>query len=175
MIGIYSITNTKNGRIYIGASEDIDRRWNEHRTYLRRGKHSNPQLQQDWNQQQEKDFDFAVIHTCQAEELTTLELQTIITMQRVCDVYNKYESNPEAADEARAQMSQEDWRSGAPAQEVAQLLKISARTIRRMIERGSVNAYKIDSTAKSVYRIPRAEVERLLAERENTRNQPGRK
>jgi excisionase family DNA binding protein len=60
-------------------------------------------------------------------------------------------------------------------QEAADRLQVSVRTIRNMIERGSINAHKVDPTAKSVYRIPAAEIDRILAERENTRNQPGRK
>ncbi len=31
MIGIYKITNKINGKCYIGQSNDIERRWKEHR------------------------------------------------------------------------------------------------------------------------------------------------
>ena len=30
MVGIYKITNTKNNKVYIGKSTDIERRWKEH-------------------------------------------------------------------------------------------------------------------------------------------------
>ena len=53
-------------------------------------------------------------------------------------------------------------------EEAAEALQVSARTIRRMIERGSIEAIKLDPTAKSVYRIPREAVERLLQERNTT-------
>jgi excisionase family DNA binding protein len=53
-------------------------------------------------------------------------------------------------------------------EEAAEALQVSARTIRRMIERGSIEAQKLDPTAKSVYRIPMAEVQRILRERKNT-------
>ena len=52
--------------------------------------------------------------------------------------------------------------------EAAQKLQVSERTIRRMIIRGSISAHKLDPTAKSVYRIPQSEVDRLLQERTTT-------
>jgi excisionase family DNA binding protein len=59
--------------------------------------------------------------------------------------------------------------------EAAEMLKVSKRTILNMIERGSLHAQKIDPAAKSVYRIPHSEVERILRERENPRSQPAGK
>jgi len=59
--------------------------------------------------------------------------------------------------------------------EAAEKLKVSVRTIRNMIRRGSLNAQKLDPTAKSVYRIPRTEIDRILRERKNKGDQPGRK
>lgn len=52
--------------------------------------------------------------------------------------------------------------------EAAERLKVSERTIRRMIERGTIAAHKLDPSAKSVYRIPQAEVERIQQEREKS-------
>ena len=31
MVGIYKITNKLNGKVYIGQSNDIERRWAEHK------------------------------------------------------------------------------------------------------------------------------------------------
>ena len=49
--------------------------------------------------------------------------------------------------------------------EAAAKLKVSERTIRRMIQRGSIEAHKLDPTSKSVYRIPAEAIERLLRAR----------
>lgn len=46
--GIYRITNTVNGKIYVGLSVNIHQRWREHRKMLARGTHSNPHLQSSW-------------------------------------------------------------------------------------------------------------------------------
>jgi group I intron endonuclease len=39
--GVYSITNKNNGKIYIGASIDIEHRWREHVRMLKKGDHCN--------------------------------------------------------------------------------------------------------------------------------------
>jgi excisionase family DNA binding protein len=50
-------------------------------------------------------------------------------------------------------------------EEAAELLQVNPRTVRRMIKRGSLEAKKMDPNAKSVYRIPRAAIEKILAAR----------
>lgn len=48
--GVYKITNTINGKFYIGSSEDVDNRWEvEHKGNLRRNEHCNSKLQNSWN------------------------------------------------------------------------------------------------------------------------------
>ena len=56
--------------------------------------------------------------------------------------------------------------------EAAEMLKVSKRTVINMIQRGSINAQKLDPAAKSVYRIPHSEIERILRERANPQGQP---
>lgn len=46
--GVYSITNTQNGKHYIGSSVNIEARWSAHRSKLRKGTHYNSRLSQDW-------------------------------------------------------------------------------------------------------------------------------
>jgi excisionase family DNA binding protein len=59
--------------------------------------------------------------------------------------------------------------------QAAEKLNVSERTIRNMIERGSISAHKLDPQSKSVYRIPLAEIHRILSQRTNKGNQPARK
>jgi len=56
--------------------------------------------------------------------------------------------------------------------QAAEMLKVSKRTVINMIERGSIHAHKLDPQAKSVYRIPHTEIERILRERKDPRDQP---
>jgi excisionase family DNA binding protein len=53
--------------------------------------------------------------------------------------------------------------------EAAELLGVTERTIRNMIERGSLNAYKMDPTSKSVYKIPAEQIQQILRAREAAR------
>jgi len=61
MQGIYQIRNTANGKIYIGSSVDIERRWMEHEIRLNKNSHPNPHLQSSWNKYGEENFVFEVI------------------------------------------------------------------------------------------------------------------
>lgn len=59
--GIYRITNSINGKVYIGSSVDIPRRWNRHKNQLRNGCHHSKALQRAWNKYGEENFIFEMI------------------------------------------------------------------------------------------------------------------
>lgn len=72
MIGIYKITNTENGKIYIGQSRDIGHRKICHEYDLRNNRHRNIHLQRAYNLNPNV-FTFEVICTCAEEDLNALE------------------------------------------------------------------------------------------------------
>lgn len=47
--GIYSITHIETGRVYIGSSKHLTKRWKEHVYLLERNKHFNIKLQSAWS------------------------------------------------------------------------------------------------------------------------------
>lgn len=60
--GIYTITNKVTGKLYIGESLDIYRRWHdEHIPQLRKNRHYNKELQNDFNKYGEENFSFEVL------------------------------------------------------------------------------------------------------------------
>ena len=59
--GVYKITNTINGKIYVGESTGYPTRFNKHKNRLKRGVHENPGLQTDYDQHSLDVFDFQVI------------------------------------------------------------------------------------------------------------------
>ena len=69
LCGIYCIENVINNKKYIGLSQDINRRWLEHRSELNRGVHVNQYLQHSWNVYGENAFKFYIIELCEPESL----------------------------------------------------------------------------------------------------------
>lgn len=64
VIGIYAILNMVNGKIYIGSSLSIGKRWYVHKKY--RG---NCRIQDDWKLYGDSAFEFRVLEECQPSEL----------------------------------------------------------------------------------------------------------
>lgn len=60
-MGVYKITNTKNGKCYIGSALDIKRRWKKHQKDLKNGTHHSLSLQRAWNKYGEASFVFDVM------------------------------------------------------------------------------------------------------------------
>ena len=74
MIGIYKITNKINGKVYIGQSIDIKRRWKDHRTHYKNGKYP---LYFAMIKYGIENFSFEVIEECEKEKLNDREIYWI--------------------------------------------------------------------------------------------------
>ncbi|HHR0834054.1 GIY-YIG nuclease family protein [Klebsiella aerogenes] len=59
--GVYQITNTITGEVYIGSTVNISGRWASHRYKLRKGTHGNRNLQGSWNKYGKGFFEFSVL------------------------------------------------------------------------------------------------------------------
>ncbi len=59
--GVYKIENLVNGKLYIGSSLTLRRRWLDHLRQLRAGRHNNPRLQAAYAKYGEKSFRFKVL------------------------------------------------------------------------------------------------------------------
>lgn len=85
--GIYRITNTINGKIYIGSSVNITERWYRHKRLLRKDAHHNKHLQNAWNKYGESEFTFTIIENCEVDNLTVREqyfLNTLKPQYNIC-------------------------------------------------------------------------------------------
>ena len=82
MTGIYCIKNKTNGKVYIGSSNNIERRFRRHRTELNTKRHSNKHLERAYQKDGEENFDFIILEICLEEELISKEIYYI----------NKYEA-----------------------------------------------------------------------------------
>lgn len=71
--GIYYIRNSRNGRLYVGSSANVQERWKNHRRLLARGVHHAPILQKAWNKYGPGAFEFVLVEECQKAELIARE------------------------------------------------------------------------------------------------------
>ena len=67
--GIYCIKNTVNNKVYIGQSNNIEKRFYEHKRTLVNNNHRNIYLQRAWNKYGKDNFMFNIV-----EKYTELEL-----------------------------------------------------------------------------------------------------
>lgn len=72
LAGIYKITNTITGKVYVGQSQNVYERKCEHFVALRHNKHENKLMQHDWNINN-RGFRFDVIELCPINELNARE------------------------------------------------------------------------------------------------------
>ena len=90
--GIYMIKNKINGKVYIGQSVDIKKRWSSHIRNLESGTHDNFTLQCDYNKCKLEGFQFEVLKELinpTQEELLVLETQYINKFNSTIHGYNK--------------------------------------------------------------------------------------
>jgi len=67
-MGVFQIRNTKNQKIFIGSSTDVDAIWNRIRTELKFGSYPNPELLKDWNLYGDDSFVFEILSEIKPKE-----------------------------------------------------------------------------------------------------------
>lgn len=73
IVGVYIILNCLHGDIYVGSSNNVARRVNNHRTLLQTNKHSIKKLQDSYNRTDKSFFDLSIIFTSDREEAFDVE------------------------------------------------------------------------------------------------------
>lgn len=94
--GIYAI-KTPAGSTYVGSSICIERRFNEHKSQLRRGKHHSSRLQSAFDKYGDK-LIFAIVAQCEESQLIENEklfVQSMCAKLNVATEINNVWSNPE--------------------------------------------------------------------------------
>ncbi len=89
MQGIYKITNTNSGKVYIGSSINIEQRHKDHLYLLKSNKHHSKDLQQSYNRTKNKDiFKLEVIEEVKDESELKVREQYYINLYD--SYYNGY-------------------------------------------------------------------------------------
>jgi group I intron endonuclease len=98
-IGIYKITNTVNGKFYIGSSKlSIERRMIIHKSLLKSNKHGNKHLQSAWNEYGEHNFKFEIYEVMSDKDLVLQREEILINETRSYEKdigYNKLRKTAE--------------------------------------------------------------------------------
>lgn len=81
--GIYQILNTLNNKYYIGSAVNVQKRWNLHLMFLRKGRHHSRYLQRAFNKSGEVAFSITIIERVEASRsiLLSREQFYLDTMQ----------------------------------------------------------------------------------------------
>lgn len=72
--GVYIIRCLTNGKIYIGSSVHVHKRWSTHRRALHKNRHFNKSIQNAWNKYGENAFTFEILECCE-RDITLLREQ----------------------------------------------------------------------------------------------------
>ena len=87
-IGIYKITCLANSKVYIGGSVNLKNRIRQHKRRLRKNKHCNSSLQNDYNKFGLTNFTYEILKYCFRVELPFKEMYYIVKYNTFNEGYN---------------------------------------------------------------------------------------
>lgn len=68
VMGVLQIRNTTSNKIFIDSSVDVNAKWNRHRMQLNFGNHPNAELQKDWRELGETNFEYEILGEIENKE-----------------------------------------------------------------------------------------------------------
>lgn len=87
--GIYTITNLKTEKIYVGESFDIESRWTQHKNDLLNNSHINKLLQNDFNIYGKKYFKFEIIQKYSTDKPLITQAHLILLESAWIELYKE--------------------------------------------------------------------------------------
>lgn len=71
--GIYVIRNTPTGKVLVGSSRNVFKRFRYHQQTARRGTHKNPYFQHAWDKHGAESFTYTLVVSCELSDLIAKE------------------------------------------------------------------------------------------------------
>ena len=162
--GIYKITNTANGKIYIGSAFNLSNRISVHKYTLKNNKHKNLHLQYAYNLYGEDSFTFEIVEIVNDKTILLEREQCYLDSMKPYDRTVGYNIAKIAGNTAGRKASQEARKKMSEAAKKRPKRILSEQHKQRLRERFSGVGHKIDwDTVK--------EIRKLYQESSNTQKQ----
>jgi len=72
--GVFQVKNTKNGKMLLGSSLNLEGALNRHKFELRMGSHRSKELQKDWNEQGPEAFVFEILEEVKIRDVPHFDM-----------------------------------------------------------------------------------------------------
>lgn len=157
--GIYKITHVTTGDAYIGSSRHIQKRWQDHRYLLERGKHHNRLLQRRWDECGAEAFTFEILEELQGPHHTFWYNNPLIIAEwEATKAYAKQHGSmafcTTQSRSARERVAEIVADEGMTAAEIAELLPASKNAVRDVIRHLAIEGQiLVNDRRKVVYPV----------------------
>lgn len=144
--GIYKIKNIVNNKFYIGSSKNINGRWYNHTSDLKRNEHHSAHLQRAWNKYGAENFQLEIVEQCNEYDLLVRE-QYYMDLWNPLDInigYNvaKEAAKPPVDPERSRRNAKANWANGKWDNQLKPFERIDPNT-------GEVKEYRSSSEAEA--------------------------
>lgn len=168
--GVYKITNTANGKVYVGSSVDLCERHYRHGLHLRQGRHHSIHLQRAYVIYGQDAFVFSVIEKCGRDALLSREQYWIDKLKAATKEYG-YNVAPRTDNSIQAAETKDKIRkslTGHPVSTETRLLISRAKKGKAMPESMKENLRRYWKDGK----VPSDVLEKMRKGRTGMKNKP---
>src|SRR5437764_4670377 len=79
--GVYLLTCQPTGRVYVGSTNNLSKRWSAHRQHLRAGRHRNRALQAAWDEHGADAFSWRILFYVEPRVREAMEWMVVYALR----------------------------------------------------------------------------------------------